>query len=120
VGSNAMPTDVVPQRVVLCVSDGGVTPSGREYEQVDGISAMPLFLSARPRDLPEDVRGFEMVDAILWLGATAPDPRRSLEEPRYRALEQYVRQGGLLVVCQSTESMKLRGFDDILPVRNIQ
>lgn len=108
--------DVRTTKFVLCVTDGTSLPSYAEYQNSDGIAEQPLFVMIRPRDLPEDVRGYEMVDEILWLGASAPDPKRSLEEPRFRALEQWVRQGGMLVVCQGPEATKLKGFESILPV----
>lgn len=104
-------------KVVLCVSDGASLPARQEYENVDGLAEAPLFIVLRPRDLPEDVRGYEMVDSILWLGSTAPDPKKPTEEPRYRALEQYVRQGGMLVVVQGQEMAQTRGFEPLLPVK---
>lgn len=111
------PTDVRGARVVLCVSDGVSLPARQEYENVDGLSDAPMFIVLRPRDLPEDVRGYEMVDDILWMGSTAPDPKKPTEEPRYRALEQYVRQGGMLVVCQGQEMVQTKGFEGLLPVK---
>ncbi len=113
----AAPKEVRGVRVVLCVSDGVSLPARQEYENVDGLSDAPMFIVLRPRDLPEDVRGYEMVDSILWLGSTAPDPKKPTEEPRYRALEQYVRQGGMLVVCQGQEMVQTRGFEALLPVK---
>jgi hypothetical protein len=103
--------------VVLCVSDGVSLPARQEYENVDGLSDEPVFIVVRPRDLPEDVRGYEMVDDILWMGSMAPDPKKPTEEPRYRALEEYVRQGGMLVVCQGQEMVQTRGFESLLPVK---
>lgn len=105
-------------RVVLCVSDGRSLPAVNAYEfPMTGISERPLFVTVRPDDLPEDVRGYEMVDAIVWMGANAPDPNRPAEQPRFRAIEQYVKQGGSLVVCQSAELNQTRGLQSILPVQ---
>lgn len=107
-------------RMVLCVTDGMSQPSMRDYEQMFGIAAAPVLVVMQPRELPEDARGYEMLDAMLWMGATAPDPSRSTEEPAYRAIEQYVRTGGMLVVCQSAELAKTRGFERILPVKVLE
>ena len=103
-------------KVILCVADGASFPAVREYEGMDGIAEQPLFIVISPRELPEDFRGYEMVDGILWMGAAAPDPRKALEEPRYRAIEEFVRQGGMMVVVQGPESAKLQGFSQLLPV----
>lgn len=107
-------------RMVLVVTDGTSLPAGHEYVGLEGLTEMPLFVSVRPSDLPEDVRGYEMVDAILWMGAQAPDPTRSTQEPLFRAIEQYVRQGGSLAICQSPEITRTRGFDSIIPVQLIE
>ena len=111
------PTDVRGAKVVLCVTDGTGGPDRLPFDNVDGLSETPLFIGVRPRDLPEDLRGYEMVDAIMWLGSTAPDARKPTEEPRFRAIEQYVRQGGMLVVSQGQEMAQTRGFEGLLPVK---
>lgn len=110
---------VVNSRIVLCVSETAHQPTWREYENATGLTEKPIFLVARLKDLPEDVRGYEMIDSIIWLNAAAPDPRKATEEPRFRALEQFVRQGHTLVVCQGSETSLTRGFETILPVNEI-
>jgi hypothetical protein len=107
-------------KLVLCVSEGPHQATWRAYDMMTGLAERPTFLLARLKDLPEDVRGYEMVDAIIWLGAAAPDPRRGTEEPRFRALQEYVRRGGHLVVCQGAETALTRGFESILPVTDIR
>lgn len=107
-------------RFVLCVTDGVSLPSVMDYQLLDGITDMPVFAIVRPNELPEDIRGYEMVDGVLWLGAAAPDPAKATEEPRYRALETYVKQGGMLVVCQGVETGKTKGLDAMLPVRFVE
>lgn len=70
--------------------------------------------------LPESVLGYEAVDAVVWCDA---DPAR-LSPAQRQALEEYVRRGGKLVVCQSTRAnvwqMVARpgekGFGSLLPV----
>ncbi len=107
-------------RMVLCINDGMQQPTWREYETVEGLNQTPSFIPMRSRDLPEDVRGYEAVDAIVWLSAVAPDPRKPAEELKYRAIEDYVRHGGMLVVCQGSEVSQLKGFEGILPVTDMQ
>lgn len=110
------PDDIRGAKVILCVSDGIRLPARQEFENVDGLSETPMFVVLRPRDLPEDARGYEMVDGIVWLASPAPDPKKPTEEPRYRAIEQYVKQGGMLVVCQGPELSQTKGFETLLPV----
>ena len=110
----------VGTRMVLCVSDGMPQPTWHEYDTVEGLSATPMFISMRSLDLPEDVRGYEGVDAIVWLNATAPDPHKPAEELKYRAIEDFVRHGGMLVVCQGSEVSQIKGFEGILPVTEMQ
>ena len=107
-------------RMVLCVNDGMHQPTWHEYDAVDGLSQTPSFIPMQQRDLPEDVRGYEAVDAIVWLNATAPDPHKPAEELKYRAIEDFVRRGGMLVVCQGSEVSQIKGFEGILPVTEMQ
>jgi hypothetical protein len=66
--------------------------------------------------LPESVLGYEAVDAVAWFDA---DPAQLSADQR-SALEEYVRRGGKLVVCQtgrpSMWEMVKRGFGPLLPV----
>lgn len=103
-------------RVVLAVSDTSAQPVWRDYQDALGLTEDILFLPAQSRDLPEDVRGYEMVDAIVWLNAAPPDPSKAADEKRYNALRQYIRGGGHLVVCQPAQREATVNFDDILPV----
>ena len=110
------------RRMVLCVTDGKSVPAYLEYNSpaLSGLSEEPLFVAVRVEDLPEDVRGYEMVDTILWIGAMAPDPRLGTQQPRFHAMAQYVKQGGMLVVCQGLEWTQTRGFESILPIKFVE
>ena len=104
-------------RLILAVSDSLVQqPVWHDYDQALGIMENVVFASVRSIDLPEDVRGYESVDGIVWLNANAPDPAKATDEKRFHALRQYVRGGGHLVVCQPPQREATVTFDDILPV----
>jgi hypothetical protein len=75
-----------------------------------------IFIPTRSTDLPEDVRGFEMIDGIVWLSAAVPDPRRPSDEKRFKAIQDYVRGGGHLVVCQPPQRDAVAPIADWLPV----
>ena len=103
-------------RLVLAVSDGAAIPVWRDYQQAIGTLEDVVFVSVRSFDLPEDVRGYEMVDAIVWLAAPVPDPAKPSDEKRFRAIESYVRGGGHLVVCQPAQRDATLPLADLLPV----
>ena len=48
------------------------SPIWRDYERAVGTLENVNMASVQPRELPEDVRGYEGIDAILWLNATGP------------------------------------------------
>jgi hypothetical protein len=103
-------------RLVVAVSDSARQPVWRDYQNAIGTMEDVVFITLHSFDLPEDVRGYEMVDAIVWLDAPAPDPAKATEEKRYHALRQWVRAGGHLVVCQPPQREATANFDDLLPV----
>ena len=103
-------------RLVLSISDGAAQPVWRDYQQAIGTMEDVVFVPLRATDLPEDVRGYEMVDAIVWLNAPAPDPAKAAEEKRYYALREYVRSGGHMVICQPPTRDATANFQDMLPV----
>ena len=103
-------------KMVLAVADGANQPVWRDYQQAMGTMEDVAFVPLRATDLPEDARGYEMVDAIVWLNAPAPDPAKAAEEKRYHALREWVRDGGHLVICQPPQRDATANFDDLLPV----
>ncbi len=103
-------------KLILAVSDGAAQPIWRDYQQAIGTMEDTVFVTVRSVDLPEDVRGYEMVDAVVYLGATVPDPAKASDEKRFRALQNYVRGGGHLVVCQPAQRDTTAPLADLLPV----
>ena len=103
-------------KVVLAVAEGGAQPVWRDYQQAIGTIEDVVFVPLRVTDLPEDARGYEMVDAIVWLNAPPPDPAKAADEKRYHALREWVRSGGHLVVCQPPQRDATDSFKDLLPV----
>jgi hypothetical protein len=105
-------------KLILFVTDGSAIPNYREYEDPNtaGIVEEVAFVTVKPWELPEDVRGFDAIDGIVWSSATPPDPSIAADEPRYRAIQQYVRAGGKLVICQPMEWQRALLWGDMLPV----
>lgn len=103
------------QKLVLAVAEGNNAPSFREYVGAFGVTEDVVPILVRPRDLPENAIAYAAVDAILWLNADASQ----LDEGgarRSAAIEQYVRQGGRLIVCQPPERDRLLPLAHLLPI----
>jgi hypothetical protein len=105
------------RKLILVIYDGTSSPSFREYNSANsvGMSEQPIFVLMRPGDLPESALAYDGIDAILWLNADA----RLLDDAGARrgaAIDQYVRQGGRLVVCQPTERDRLIRLAPLLPI----
>lgn len=103
-------------KLILSVSEGGAQPVWRDYQQAIGTMEDIVFVPVRVTDLPEDARGYEMVDAIVWLNAPPPDPAKAADEKRHYALREFVRGGGHLVICQPAQRDANEAFADLLPV----
>ncbi|HEV7302399.1 MAG TPA: hypothetical protein VGN72_23875 [Tepidisphaeraceae bacterium] len=106
------------RKLVLCIYDGDSRPAFREYDRAIGISEDVAFVAMRPRDLPENALAYTAVDSILWLNADA----NALDEGgarRTAAIEQYVRTGGRLIVCQSPERDRLTPLAHLLPIEYV-
>lgn len=80
-----------------------------------GIKEDVIMVNVRPRELPESILGYEAVDGVVFLNAD-PNELRTPTDERMRALRQYVREGGALVICQPAQWEKTLGFTDLLPV----
>jgi hypothetical protein len=105
-------------KLVLAVTDGRSVPPHREYDEgvtiglLEDVDMVPVA----PADLPENAIGYQAVDAILWLDPSAEELTAGGDE-RLRALQNYVRNGGHLVICQQTDQwQKTLAFTDLLPV----
>ncbi len=103
------------QRLVLAVADGNHAPVMREYIDATGIMEGVVMALVRPRDLPENAIAYSGVDAILWLNADSAELDQGGAR-RSAAIEQYVRQGGKLVVCQPAERDRLLSISHLLPI----
>lgn len=105
------------KKLVLAVSDPnlGSQPSWKEYEGILAVNEEVLMVNLRPRELPESILGYDAVDAVVFLNAD-PDDLKTPTDERMRALRQWVREGGNLVICQSPQWELTLRFGDLLPV----
>jgi hypothetical protein len=103
------------RKLILTVSEGLSQPSWHDFDGALGLLEDVDFVAARPTDLPENTLGYESVDAVLWLAADPASLNAGTGE-KMRALQDWVRQGGRLVVCQMPEWRKTQAFNDLLPV----
>jgi hypothetical protein len=108
-------------KLVVAVTDGASRPiledpSSGEYL---GLTEDVKMVTIQPRELPENVLGYDAVDAIVWLDADPALLKASGGDEKFRALEQYVRRGGRLVICQPADWQKTLGFENLLPVSQI-
>lgn len=107
-------------KLVLVVTDGSSRPAFSEiaYDKALGLVEKPQPVLVRPAALPQSALAYEAVDAVLWLSGDA----HALSEEgskQLTALQQYVRQGGTLIVCQppnDAERQKIEPFADMLPI----
>jgi len=108
------------RKLVLCVADQSqpaFSPYGQQPigTKEDVAPAMIPIRDVRNL-LPESALGYEGVDCIAWFDA---DPSL-LSAGQRSALEQFVRFGGQLVVCQTARpnvwQMVTRGLAEMLPV----
>lgn len=111
------------RRFVLMVSDGSSqapalswNPIGGGGRAVVGNVEDTLVVQVQPRDLPENVLGFDAVDTIVWLNADANELTGGTRARALEALDQWVRRGGRLVVCQGGETQRVEPFASLLPI----
>lgn len=86
-------------RLIALVHDSSSRPISSVYGQAHGLLEEIVFVHLRPSDLPGSVLGYSALDGVVWLNS---DPGE-LNADSAAALEQYVRDGGKLVVCQNIE-----------------
>ncbi|HEV2292883.1 MAG TPA: hypothetical protein VGR35_03455 [Tepidisphaeraceae bacterium] len=104
-------------KLILSVGDGRSKLIWTEYEKAVGIIENVWMVPVQSRELPEDARGYEAVDAIIWTNTEAPDPSSPTGERRMRALQRWVRGGGRLVILQPPERDRSLPWGDMLPVK---
>ena len=104
-------------KFVLAVFAGGSRPAHREYDgSTIGLLEDVSMVTIKTDQLPENPIAYDGIDAILWLDADPADLSTGGDE-KLRALQQYVRGGGHLVISQQSDAwQKSLGFGDLLPV----
>lgn len=98
-------------KLILCVVERD-KPSTSAYQGALGIAEDVDFVTVGTRDLPESVLGYEAIDGMIWLDANAQDISTGGSKA-FDALQDYVRRGGQLVVCQPPDQ-----FGKIAPFGN--
>jgi len=107
------------QKLILYVAEGSDKPAVSEYLETIGVVENPVFVPRNARELPQSVLAYQSVDAVLWMHGDA----RVLSEQgstQLTALQQWVRQGGMLVICQpgnDGERQLIAPFADMLPIQ---
>ncbi|MDB5332824.1 MAG: hypothetical protein JWP03_3975 [Phycisphaerales bacterium] len=105
------------KRMVLVVSDpdSNSKPAWEGYHDAFGLTDEILPINVRPADLGENVLYYASIDAVVWLNAQADELDRSGAKRR-EALDEYVREGGKLIVCQPPERQKIEALASLLPI----
>lgn len=86
-------------RLILTVGNSQSRPFRSIYQLARGVLEDAIFQPVSIADLPESSLGYQAVDAIVWLNA---DPADLAAKPdTSAAIQEYVRNGGNLVVCQN-------------------
>ena len=103
-------------KLILCIGEGRSQPMWRDYASPSTVGLIEdiVMVTLPPTALPEDIRGYEAVDGIVWLNAQVPSPAVPTEEKRHRALQEYVRSGGRLVICQPPQREQTAAFGEEL------
>ncbi len=103
-------------KLVLVVCNPGSQPQWNDYQNAVGIMEDVTPVRIEPKDLPADPIGYEAVDAIVWMNSDPADLDKGGDH-KLAAIQDYVRFGGHLVICQpTTDWQKVLGFTDLLPV----
>jgi hypothetical protein len=103
------------KRLVLWVGDSNSSLPTYDYVGAVGQTLNVQFVQVPLSELGENVLYYSAADAVLWMGANAEDLDKGGAK-RLEALEQYVRFGGHLVVCQPVERGKIAAFAGMLPI----
>ena len=104
-------------KLILAVTSGAATPATNDYDPQTayGLIEDVAFVKVAPTDLPESAIGYEMVDAVVWFDGNAAELTASGSR-KLQAMQEWVRQGGQLIVCHPDESYRIEPFADMLPV----
>src|SRR6185436_9208196 len=101
-------------RLVLVVGGSTSQPFLQVYDRAVALNEDVEFYKITPGEMPGDVKGFAAVDAIVWMGS---DPSE-LRAESLAAIQDYVRDGGKLVVTQGDNWQKFKESElgGMLPV----
>lgn len=104
-------------RLVLCiVGELAVLRGTTEYTGATGVMEDMNLLTLPVSALPDNVLGYQAIDAIIWLDED-PKVLGAGSASLMDVLQQYVRGGGHLVVCQPRQPSWLAAFAEMLPVQ---
>jgi hypothetical protein len=105
------------RKMILSVVNTSMPSTQVEFDPANimGVNEDVEFIKVAPDDLPESAMGYEMVDAVVWFDADSAALSRGGAR-KLPALQEWVRQGGRLVVCQPDEPYRIAALADMLPV----
>ena len=103
------------RKLILAVTAGDATPAVLDYDVALGLVEDVEFVRVPPNDLPESAIGYDMIDGMVWFDADAAEMTRAGSR-KLGALQEWVRQGGQLVVCHPDEPFRIAPFAEMLPV----
>ncbi len=114
---NSMSNHLRGSKLILSVSaTGAKQPPLGKYNDAYGSQEDIEMVNLRLRDLPEDPIGYESVDGIIWMDGD-PSDLSSGNQDTLAALKDYIRFGGQLIICQSTDNWQQDlSWGDMLPV----
>lgn len=105
-------------KMVLAVSGVNDTLSSivwNDYQRAFGLLENVRFINITTAELPENVIGYDAVDAVVLLNID-PNELRFPSADRFESLRRYVRGGGKLVVTQPVQWERTLGLADLMPV----
>ena len=106
-------------KLILAVSSNASRqkqPTLDSYHKAVGEMEDVEVVALHMNELPEDPIGYESVDSIIWLDGNPADLATGNLDT-LAAMKDYVKFGGHLIVCQSTDNWQEDlGFGDMLPV----
>jgi hypothetical protein len=103
---------------VLSIAGNGSKPAWGEWQEEEsllGVNEDAFVVQMSVRDLPENPIAYDSVDTIVWCNVDPADLKRG-DDYKFRALQDFVRRGGHLVICQSAQWEEYSEFGDLLPV----
>jgi hypothetical protein len=113
-GSVGATSEVAPKLVLAVVGDTAAAHED-EYAGALGANERVIMVKISPRQLPDHMLGYQGVDAVLWLNG---DWGKVHGTAAFTALQQWVKHGGQLAVCQPSDRTQLEPLADadMLPV----